>query len=541
MQDHSPEAPTPAAKPPAPAGTTGLRAFAQRTGAFLRQDVWDIEPVALPRLRRLFVRFVRIGQLVLRGFKQDECMLHASSLTFTTLLAIVPVLALALSMARVFGGDDLARDQLKALAREWLSAPAPSWIPMPNGNGSPAAVHPPAPADLPEPAAARQQAGMPAAPSDPTGPAAPAATGADTPVPPEAAVISVARIEKLIDTGFERINSLNFKALGGLGLVFLLGTVIGVLGQVEAAFNRVWGVTEQRPLHRKFTDYLSVLIVVPFLITAASSIPAAGVLSRFASGEGMPLALPAAGIRLVRTLSSILLLTLSFAFLLRFLPNTRVHPRSGLLGGFVTALLVLIWLRICAAFQVGVARNSVFFGSFAMVPILLSWVYVNWEILLFGAEVSFAVQNADTYRMEQGASKASPRTRLIAAVDLLATAARELTRGDGLLRVGEYAARRRISVRLVNDVVHELVQHNLLVETAQEPGVFALRRDVAALTVGEVFRILLDSGLPARALGFACPPQSPLCEPLDASLAAMLPQRLRDLDPAVFQTPATHA
>lgn len=492
-----------------------MRSVARRFGAALRQDVWDIEILSLSRARRMLVRGLRVAQLVYRGFKHDECMLHASSLTFITLLAIVPVLALALSMARVFGAGDMAREQLKAAAREWLAE-----APASPGTTPAAAESPAAPPEAPP---------VPAPGSDATKPPEADGGGTASPPAPEAA-INLERIERLIDVGFERIEGLDFRTLGGLGIVFLLWSVIGVLGQVEGAFNRVWGVTEQRPLLRKFTDYLSVLIVFPVLLIAASSIPAAEMAIRLMGENGGATVGGILGSKLLRLCGILALLTLSFSFLLRFLPNTRVRPMPSLAGGFVTAILSLGWLRLCTAFQFGVAKNSVFFGSFATVPILLSWVYVSWEILLFGAEVSFAVQNADTYRMEQGAAKASLRTRWMVAVDLLATAARQLRTGDGLLRIPAYVRERRVSVRLVNDVVRELSERQLLAEVASEAGAFAVRRDVLNLTVGELAKVLLDTGVPANALGLRTNSTSPLREPLDIALTKILPQRIVDTD-----------
>jgi YihY family inner membrane protein len=346
-----------------------------------------------------------------------------------------------------------------------------------------------------------------------------------------AELISFERIEKLIDLGFERIENLNFRALGGLGVAFLLWSVIGVLGKVEAAFNRVWGVTEHRPLLRKFTDYLSVLIVVPFLLTAASSIPASEAVTRLMHAGGGAVVSHIAGLRALRVLGVIALMTLSYAFLLRFVPHTRVHTRPALVGGFVTAILALAWLRICTVFQVSVAKNSVFFGSFATVPILLSWVYVSWEILLLGAEVSFAVQNADTYRMEQGANKASPRTRLIMAVELLAETARQIRHGDGLLRVAEYLRRCNLSVRLVNDVVRELVQRGFLAEVSDQRGHFAARRDLLNLTVGETVDELLNTGVSPAEVGIPPTAGEILRESLSTTLLANLSQRVADIPP----------
>jgi hypothetical protein len=132
--------------------------------------------------------------------------------------------------------------------------------------------------------------------------------------------------------------------------------------------------------------------------------------------------------------------------------------------------------------------------------------------------------------MEQGAAKASLRTRWMVAVDLLATAARQLRTGDGLLRIPAYVRDRRVSVRLVNDVVRELAERQLIAEVASEAGAFAVRRDVLNLTVGELAKILLDTGVPANALGLRTNSTSPLREPLDIALTKILPQRIVDTD-----------
>ncbi len=499
--------------------------FRQRLVALLHQDVWDIEILGLSRARRLLIRAVRIVQLVFRGFKRDECMLHASSLTFISMLAIVPLLALSLSMARVFGAGDLAREQLKGGAREWFA-----------GVSTPSAAE----LDVTESASDR----IPVVPDVTTAPDAPLfdtpsvspsdvpSTGAATDDAPEEVPQAVAldRIERLIDAGFERVENLNFKALGGLGVFFLIWSVISVLGRVEAAFNRVWGVSEHRPLLRKFTDYLSVVIVFPTLVITASSIPAVEMVMRIMDGGSALLPGGMLAMRLLKSSGTVILLTLSFSFLLRFVPNTRVRTLPSLAGGLITAILMLVWLKICAAFQLGVAKQSLFFGSFATVPVLLSWVYMSWGILLFGAEVSFAVQNADTYRMELEAARASLRTRWLVAADLLSTAAAALRDGDGLLHIPEYVRQRRVSVRLVNDVVHELTERQLLAEVTSSPGAFAVRHDVLNLTLGELGTVLMDTGVPAATLGLYPDSLSPLRDPLDRAFIQMLPQRIAEID-----------
>ncbi len=532
----------------------------RRTRDFLAQDVWDVELFGLPRARRWIVRTLRMFQLIARGFRHDECVLHASSLTFVTLLSFVPVLAIALSMARAFGDVDSLRDRIKTGLRDWAETGSPkSEVQSPESVTSrPVPVV--SPSDEPDLRATRESENRtvesdianpdnsPVTPDSELRTPNPRPTLALVADDERAAMmgrqaeeaagheVTIERIETMIDNLFERIERLNFGALGGIGVVFLLWTVIGVVGQVESAFNRVWGVVEQRPLYRKFTDYLSVVVVVPLLLTAASTIPATSMISRLASAGGMQTAV-SVSTRLMRSLGTLALLTLSLTFALRFIPNTKVRLGAAFGGGGVAAIGLSVWLRICLTFQIGLAKYNTFFGSFAVVPILLFWVYVSWIILLFGAEFSFSIQNADTYRVESSSAKASARTRLLLAIDLLAAAGRSVRHGDGLLRIADWVRGHRVSIRLVNDVLHCLVRQGLLIETAEDSGVFAARFDPGAFTAADAVRAYLDDGNAPPTVGFHTPSDSPLGAPFDAGLASVLPRLVADLPPEALLSP----
>ena len=509
----------------------------QRAREFLAQDVWDVEPFGLPRARRWGVRSLRMFQLIARGFRHDECVLHASSLTFVSLLSFVPVLAIALSMARAFGDVDGLRDRIKEGIRDWAETGSPkSEVQI-----SKSEVQSPK-SDVESP---KSDVVTTSDPNSQTSDSGPGTSNLSSPLAlidgderaammghqaEEAAghEVTVERIEEMIDNLFERIEKLNFGALGGIGVAFLLWTVISVIGQVESAFNRVWGVVEQRPLYRKFTDYLSVVVVVPLLLTAASTIPATSMISRLVSAGGMEAAV-SVSTRLMRSLGTLALLTLSLTFTLRFIPNTKVRLGAAFGGGVVAAIGLALWLRICLTFQIGLAKYNTFFGSFAVVPILLFWVYISWIILLFGAEFSFAIQNADTYRVEGSSAGASARTRLLVALDLLAAAGRAVRHGDGLLRLADWPGGHRVSVRLVNGVVGSLVRQGLLVETVEGSGVYAARFDPGAFTAADAVRAFLDDGNAPSTVGFRTPSASPFTASLDAGLSSILPSLVADL------------
>lgn len=467
-------------------------AWHQAVVRLMTTDLWDVEITTLPALKQRLVRAVRIVTLVGKGFKEDECGLHASSLTFMTLLSIVPVLALGISVVRTVSYDSSMREKTKEFVRS-LVIDIPSIGARATTNKvSEAAVV----VDVTGAVATVNGNEVEGVLDDQTD------EQMDKSPLVEVKPMTLSKIESLIDTGFDRVEQLNFGALGGIGLIFLIWAVITVLGDVEAAFNRVWGVVENRSLARKFADYLSVLIISPLLIFAASSLPIMGVIeAKMSEADSVFFLSAMAGVPVIKVIWMIFLLTLAFTFTLRFTPNTKVNLKPGLVGGFVAAVGFVVWLKICLSLQIGVAKYSTFFGSFATVPIILSWVFVSWEILLFGAEVSYAVQNVDSYRMEEGWRNASRKSKILLASALMREASASLARKNGLLDLHAFNHRHRVSARLVREVAHELARCGLIVETAADSDVYALRCNPDALTLGRLTALMIDFGIGPEGLG----------------------------------------
>ena len=449
----------------------------RRTGAFLAQDIWDIELTSLSALRRLGVQAIRVVQLVFKGFREDECPLHASALTFSTLMSIVPILALSLALARGLGDAETARNKIRDAVAEWTQTFSSAESTAPKS-----------------PVGEVDKQGPDATDSIGEGPAPDAGMARGSALADE--------INGIVEEGFERIENISFRALGGVGLVLLLWMVIRVLGRVEGSFNRVWGVTEGRSLWRKFTDYLSVLFILPVLVIAASSFPVANFATRFLHAGTADFVHAVLESALLKGVTVWLMSTLCFAFIIMFLPNTRVRIRPGLVGGLVTALLFLLWLRTCAALQVGVAKWGKIYGSFAVVPIMLFWVYVSWQIIFFGAEVAFAVQNCSTYRMEQGARMANVQAKILLSLALAESAARGmLEEGGKPLNMAEFARQRRVPVRFLNDVVSELVRAGVLAELSERQGAYVFLKSPEHLRVGEIVSTVMRSGVGPEDLG----------------------------------------
>lgn len=438
---------------------------------FLRQDLWETRPADLPWPHRHGVNLLRLGALVIAGFKRSQCALHAASLTFFSLMALIPVLALTLAMARAFGGAELAKEQLNRQLDNWM-------------------------VQMEQAAEAKvQETGL---------------EEQDGPAHHEITKTISTQVREGAEKLFAQIDKLGFGTLGGIGAVMLLWTVISVLGKVESSFNEVWGIEKPRTLVRKFADYLAVIMILPFLITAVSTVPVASMATRFmdqtVGGTASDAFRSLLNSGLFKTSVTLVTGTLTFAFLLGFMPNARVKTVPALVGGFVTVVLFSGWLKLCAMLQVGIAKYSALYGGFAVLPILLMWVYTSWQIILLGSEIAFALQNRDTYMLEKNSLLSSPRARLLMALELCAETARHAKqKAGGPFAAEEFARQQGISNRFTKNILEDLVRQNILAEVSAHPGEFLLCRCGDTLTIADITKAMLDDGVPLSALGLKEP------------------------------------
>ena len=435
---------------------------------FLTRGQWLLPTEELSYPRRMAVKALRFVSLVLHGFRSNRCALHAASLTFYSLMAFVPVLVLALGLARSLGGADLLQRQVTTHLDAWLTEME-----------------------------------------------APATPGVDSQASEEGTYVedktAVVRLfgqqaREVTNQLFQQIERIDFRTLGLIGLLLLLWTIVGLLEKIENSFNQVWGAEKSRPLIRKFTDYTSVSLVLPILIVAASSIPIASriidVMHKTLGNGTVETMSGFMGVSVLKMLIPLLLGTLMFAFLLGFMPNERVKFKPALLGGVVTMLLFVGWFKLCAMLQVGIARNSMVYGGFAVLPILLMWIYTSWQIVFIGSEIAFAAQNCDTYVLEQYAAEANLRSRLVLACALCAEAASKASRPGGEPFMAEDFAREHgIPHRLVREVLDQLERNGVFAQVAGHEGRYVLCRYGTGLTAGEIINLFLNEGETPEVLG----------------------------------------
>ncbi len=327
---------------------------------WLGEELWRLQLERLPRWRAWPLKALRVAYLAFRGFVADNCLFRASGLTYITVLALVPLLAFAFSVAKGFGAYETLQTRV---IEPWIDRILPS-----------------------------------NSPDDLLGPGAQPADGAEQ---PEGAYTTArAAVENVLDL----VEATDFSKLGFFGLAILLYMVFKLLGSVERAFNDIWGVSRSRTVLRKLSDYVALVVITPILVTTGLGLftlsQTQRTLQRFGlvSDTTEPSAAADPGVAWLVQIGPFIVIVVGLALVYLTLPNTRVRGSSALWGALVGGALTVLALIGHTTFQLGIANFDAIYAGFAAFPIFLVFIYFLWTTVLFGAEVAAAHQGQGAYR-----------------------------------------------------------------------------------------------------------------------------------------------
>jgi membrane protein len=309
--------------------------------------------------------------------------------------------------------------------------------------------------------------------------------------------------EEVVTRVIDFANSLLANTRGGLmagvGIVILFWAVIKVLGNIEDSFNDIWGIKESRTLGRRFSDYLSVMLLCPILIIMASSLTVfittqVTLITQKVAILGIfsPL------IFFVLKLLPYCLIWILFTFIYVFMPNTKVRFSSGLLAGIIAGTIYQIIQWGYIAFQVGAARYNAIYGSFAALPLFLIWLQLSWLIVLFGAEFAFAHQNVDTYEFEPDSLRISDHFKRLLSLQVCHLLVVNFAKGEKPSTATEISHKMEIPIRLVHQILYELTESGIVSDvttTEYKEVAYQPARDINSLTVKFVIEALEKRGV----------------------------------------------
>lgn len=307
--------------------------------------------------------------------------------------------------------------------------------------------------------------------------------------------------------GFARTLLENTKggAIAGVGVAVLFWSVVKVLGNIEKSFNDIWGVTKARSVGRKLADYLSVMMICPFLLIAASSVTVLLTTQITAMIERLSFLGYAAGmIIFLLGFLPYAVIWLLFTFMYVFMPNTKVQLRAGVWGGVVAGTVYQIVQFAYIKFQIGVSSYGAIYGSFAALPLFLVWLQLSWLIVLFGAEVSFARQNVAAYEFEADCSKLSHSFKRMVALVITHHCVKAFLQAQKAPTAQEISLALEIPIRLARSALFELTEAKILSEVFANEGediAFQPGCHLDGLTVTKILGRLDRQGLDAIPIG----------------------------------------
>jgi membrane protein len=287
------------------------------------------------------------------------------------------------------------------------------------------------------------------------------------------------------------VDRMSATALGSVGLVALFITVLSLMGTIEEAFNFIWRVKAPRRLTRKFSDYLSVILVGPVLLFAALTITATLQSNAFVKTL---ISIEPIGTVMLALLRLVPYATVwgAFTFMYIFIPNTRVKLQSAIIGGLVGAIL---WATVgwgFAAFVASSTRYYAIYSSFAILLLFLLWLHVGWVIVLLGAQVTYAHQHLRFYEAERELLSQSPAGREKLALLMILQIGRNFYHGLPPLTVAELAAKLRLPAALIRDFLEAFQEKMILLPLADEQS-FVLSRDPERISVKEILDCIRGS------------------------------------------------
>jgi len=198
--------------------------------------------------------------------------------------------------------------------------------------------------------------------------------------------------------------------LSAYGAVALMVTSLAMLATIENVFNQIWRVKHKRPFIKSMMVYWALITLAPLLLGVSLTVTS----YLFAATSDVVGAIP--GSKTLYTSTSIFLSTCAFSLLYIVVPNRPIDWRDAAWGGLVAGILFEIAKRIFAAFVVHIPTYTVVYGTVALFPIFLIWIYTSWMLTLFGAVVAASLP---VIRYERWWYRPKPGSRFVDAMLLL--------------------------------------------------------------------------------------------------------------------------
>lgn len=282
----------------------------------------------------------------------------------------------------------------------------------------------------------------------------------------------------------------------GVGILFLLWTLISLLSSVESSFNTIWQISKGRQIWRMITDYLAIFILLPVLMICGSGF---SLLMSTSLKNLLPFGFIDSALSVIFDCAGVVFTWLFFAGSYLLIPNTKVKIKPALISGIVvgTAYQILQWLFISG--QMYVAKYNAIYGSFSFLPLMLIWLQLVWLITLIGAVMCYASQNISEFNYGEKIKNISEDYRMQVSVIIMAIISKRFYDNEEPVTTNGLASEYGIPINLAKPMVERLYNCgliNYLQSTDNDISTHKLNPaiEVSGLTVGSVVKRIYEYG-----------------------------------------------
>ncbi|MDD5138906.1 MAG: YhjD/YihY/BrkB family envelope integrity protein [Verrucomicrobiales bacterium] len=417
--------------------------------------------------------------LVWKSFVRNRCPVRAAALSFTTLLALIPMLAVAIGVT-----SSLLKKEGEQEIYEFIDKVVSNVMPPAtfNANSGSAALNLSPGFSVP-----LTLANPPANTNALT-----ASTNSETNQVTTPNAVTTGDSERVVTAQMEAakwihefIQKTQSGTLGVVGMLLLVVVAIQMLANIEETFNDIWGVTRGRNWLSRIVLYWTTITLGPLLLAGALGLAGS---PHFQATKGAVTGTLVGGFAF--QLLPLVILWLAFALAYRLVPNTKIHFGAALVGGLVGGTLWHLNGVLGFLFVSRVASYAKVYGILGLVPVFMAGLYFSWLILLFGAQVAYAFQNRRSYLQDKLIENVNQRGREFIALRLMTCIGQRFQGGQPPVSLQKISVELGIPSRLVQQVVQTLLAARLVVETGgNEPG-YAPARPLDTITAHDVLRAL---------------------------------------------------
>ena len=381
-------------------------------------------------------RFAHFWLLVGKTFIRNRCPIRASALAYTTLLALIPLLAVGFSITTSLLQKEGGRP-VREMIDKLISNTAPALNLEVKGDDA-------------------------------------------------TTTTTTNRRQEVIAKITDFIANIQSGALGVTSTIALVFVAIGLLRTIEATFNDIWGVTSGRGWVASIIQYWAVISLGPVTLVLVLGLTTG---PHFGKTATLLESWPWVSAFLFQLLPFVVL-SCAFGLLYQFMPNTRVQWKAAAVGGVVGGGLWQLNNKLSVFYVSKAVTYSQIYGSLSIIPLLLVGIYFSWLILLFGAQVAYAFQNRQTYLQDKQAETVNQRGREFIAVRLMTHIAQRFLAGQAPEGVNEFGAVLSVPTRLIGHILRPLLEAKLLVEVIGNETAYTPARPLEQISLHDIMQAL---------------------------------------------------